>query len=262
MKQIAGIAIVTIMLVGCSNRVAPKRTTFAAPEALIVAKAGPSDVYPEVQLTPGVTNPNVTQANIQETICKSGWTATVRPPASYTNNLKKEGITQYGYDDSKLADYEEDHFIPLEIGGNPKDPGNLWPEPYDTKVSGKTIGAQHFSIIVASGSTSVLKQGSRVPVGTNTSSAGSNEVTYLDLGQEIQASLDGYLDGVRLRTKLVQSGIAEEKSVIGSQDPVIRQTTLEGTSTLVQGKPLVLGSLDVPGSTRHQEVAVVSELVR
>jgi PBP1b-binding outer membrane lipoprotein LpoB len=45
MKQIAGIAIVTIMLVGCSNRVAPKRTTFAAPEALIVAKAGPSDVY-------------------------------------------------------------------------------------------------------------------------------------------------------------------------------------------------------------------------
>ena len=45
------------------------------------------------------------------------------------------------------------------------------------KDSGKTIGVQHFSIIVASGSMSVLKQGSRVPVGTNTSSAGSNEVT-------------------------------------------------------------------------------------
>jgi hypothetical protein len=67
---------------------------------------------------------------------------------------------------------------------------------------------------------------------------------------------------VRLRTKLVQSGIAEERSGIGAQDPIIRQTTLEGTSTLVQGKPLVLGSLDVPGSTRHQEVEVVSELVR
>ncbi len=44
--------------------------------------------------------------------------------------------------------------------------------------------------------------------------------------------------------------------------PIIRQTTLEGTSTLVQGKSLVLGSLDVPGSTRQQEVEVVSELVR
>ena len=33
------------------------------------------------------------------------------------------------------------------------------------KDSGKTIGVQHFSIIVASGSMTVFKQGSRVPVG-------------------------------------------------------------------------------------------------
>ena len=130
------------------------------------------------------------------------------------------------------------------------------------KDNGKTIGAQHFSVIVASGSMSVLKQGSRVPVATNTSSGGSTELTYLDLGQEIQASLDGYLDGVRLRTKVVQSSIAEERSSVGAPDPIIRQTTLEGTSTLVQGKTLVLGSLDVPGSTRQQEVEVVAELVR
>jgi type II secretory pathway component GspD/PulD (secretin) len=131
---------------------------------------------------------------------------------------------------------------------------------------GKTIGVQHFSIIVASGSKTDLKLGSRVPLAAEarSSSAGSSssEVQYLDVGQEIEASLDGYLDGVRLRTKVVQSSIAEDKSGVGTQDPVIRQTTLEGTSTLVQGKPLVLGSLDVPGSTRHQEVEVVSELVR
>jgi hypothetical protein len=129
---------------------------------------------------------------------------------------------------------------------------------------GKPIGVQHFSIIVASGSKSDLKQGSRVPVAVATNpSPGSNiEVTYLDVGQEIEASLDGYLDGVRLRTRVVQSSIAEDKSGVGNQAPIIRQTTLEGTSTLVQGKPLVLGSLDIPGSTRHQEVEVVSELVR
>jgi hypothetical protein len=129
---------------------------------------------------------------------------------------------------------------------------------------GKTIGVQHFSIIVASGSKSDLKQGSRVPVAVATNpSPGSNiEVTYLDVGQEIEASLDGYLDGVRLRTRVVQSSIAEDKSGVSNQAPIIRQTTLEGTSTLIQGKPLVLGSLDIPGSTRHQEVEVVSELVR
>jgi hypothetical protein len=37
---------------------------------------------------------------------------------------------------------------------------------------------------------------------------------------------------------------------------------LEGMSTLAQGKPMVLGSLDIPGSTRHEEIEVVSELVR
>jgi hypothetical protein len=131
---------------------------------------------------------------------------------------------------------------------------------------GKTIGVQHFSIIVASGSKTDFKQGSRVPIaagGATSSSGGPNSgVEYLDVGQEIEASLDGYLDGARLRTKVVQSNIVEDKSGVGTQDPVIRQTTLEGTSTLVQGTPLVLGSLDVPGSTRHQEVEVVSELVR
>ena len=129
---------------------------------------------------------------------------------------------------------------------------------------GKTIGVQHFSIIVASGSRTDFKQGSRVPIATRspTSVNSPSEITYLDVGQEIDASLDGYLDGVRLRTKVVQSSIAEDKSLVGTESPVIRQTTLEGTSTLVQGKPLVLGSLDVPGSTRHQEVEVVSELVR
>jgi hypothetical protein len=133
------------------------------------------------------------------------------------------------------------------------------------KDGGKTIGVQHFSIIVASGSRTVAKQGSRVPVAVNKNLSSENprsEITYLDLGQEIDASLDGYLDGVRLRTKVVQSSVAEDKSGAGAQDPVIRQTTFEGTSTLVQGKPLVLGSLDVAGSTRHQEVEVVSELIR
>jgi type II secretory pathway component GspD/PulD (secretin) len=130
----------------------------------------------------------------------------------------------------------------------------------------KTVGVQHFAIIVASGTKTTFKQGSRVPIatGTRNSTAGGQDtdVTYLDVGQEIEATLDSYLDGVRLRTRVVQSSVAEDKAGVGTPDPVIRQTTLEGTSTLVQGKPLVLGSVDVPGSTRHQEVEVVSELVR
>jgi hypothetical protein len=88
------------------------------------------DGLPNPQLTPGATNPNVTQANIQSTICTSGFTATIRPPVSYTDSLKITQLQQYGYADQNPKDYEEDHLVPLEVGGNPTDPKNLWPEPH------------------------------------------------------------------------------------------------------------------------------------
>ena len=99
------------------------------------ARVGPADIYPDPVRTPGATNPDITQDNIRETICNPRWsTKSIRPLASYTNHLKVEQIREYGYSDSTLKDYEEDHFIPLELGGNPTDPRNLWPEPLDTSI--------------------------------------------------------------------------------------------------------------------------------
>ena len=87
-------------------------------------------------------------------------------------------------------------------------------------------------------------------------------MTYIDVGLNFDATLDEFANGVRLRTKVDESSVAEERSGVGPQGPVVRQTSLEGTSFLTPGKPLVLGSLDIPGSTRHQEVEVVMEAVR
>ena len=80
-------------------------------------------------LTPGVLNPAVTQATIHETVCRRGWTRTVRPPVSYTNALKARQLAQYGLRGPPSA-FQEDHLISLELGGSPTDPRNLWPEPY------------------------------------------------------------------------------------------------------------------------------------
>src|SRR3954468_9672531 len=78
--------------------------------------------------TPGVVNPDVTQATIADTICRRGWTRTIRPPVSYTNDLKRRGLRQYGLH-GPPSSYQEDHLISLELGGHPTDPRNLWPEP-------------------------------------------------------------------------------------------------------------------------------------
>lgn len=89
----------------------------------------PATVRASWTLTPGVDNPAVTERTIRRTICVHGWTRTVRPPVSYTNGLKLQQLRAYGLRGPPSA-YQEDHLISLELGGNPTDPRNLWPEPY------------------------------------------------------------------------------------------------------------------------------------
>ena len=79
--------------------------------------------------TPGVLNPAVTQATIASTICRRGWTRTIRPPVDFTNALKRRQLRQSGLR-GPPSGYQEDHLISLELGGSPDDPRNLWPEPY------------------------------------------------------------------------------------------------------------------------------------
>jgi type II secretory pathway component GspD/PulD (secretin) len=129
---------------------------------------------------------------------------------------------------------------------------------------GKRTGTQSFSLIAASGEKMFFKLGNKVPIVTGTydaaSSNANSQVQYLDVGLSIEATPSGEADGLKLRSKVEQSSLADEKSSVGQQDPVVRQTLLDGTSTLALGKPLVLGSLDIPGSTRHQEIEVIAEL--
>lgn len=132
--------------------------------------------------------------------------------------------------------------------------------------SGKRIGIQHFGLVVVDGGRTTLKNGSRIPVATGTtgtSGSSSTIFTYLDIGINIDASVDDSGAGARLRTKVEDSSVAEDKSQIsGVQEPIIRQSVLEGTSLIVPGKPLVLGAIDVAGSTRHLDVEVVMDPIK
>ena len=131
---------------------------------------------------------------------------------------------------------------------------------------GKRIGSQRFTLVMLPGGKAYLKQGSKVPIMTGSTEAGSTvqntQVQYLDVGLNIEASLEGSADGLRLRSKVEQSALADEKSGIGAQDPVVRQRVIEGTSVLALGKPIMLGSLDMPGSTQHLDIEIVAELVK
>ncbi len=110
---------VAVAAIGCtSGSAGGDATRVATPPG--ASAAGP---------TGSTLNPAVTQQTIRTTICVSGWTKTVRPPSAFTTDLKRRQIAAYGYADTNLAHYEEDHKIPLSVGGSPTDPHNLFPEP-------------------------------------------------------------------------------------------------------------------------------------
>lgn len=128
--------------------------------------------------------------------------------------------------------------------------------------NGKPAGVQHLTLLVVSGDKAVAKHGSRVPIVTGTldkeSGGQTTQVQYLDVGLNVEASLDGN----RLRSKLEQTSLSDEKPGINIQDPIIRQAFIEATSDLEPGKKFVLGSLDLPGGTRHEEVEATAERVQ
>jgi len=132
---------------------------------------------------------------------------------------------------------------------------------------GKRVGTQHFSMVLVSGQRTTMKQGSKIPVATGTvsetgSASTQTQFTYLDIGLNFDATLDESVNGVRLRSKAEQSSLGTDKTIAGVSEPVIRQTVLEGTAVLTPGKPLILGSLDIPDSTRRLDIEVVMEVVK
>jgi hypothetical protein len=102
-----------------------------------VLNASAGDYLPDPHCTPGATNPRVTQANLASTICKTGYTASIRPPASITGREKQASEAAYGFH-GKAATTEYDHLISLELGGDPNSAQNLWPEPNKSSATGTT----------------------------------------------------------------------------------------------------------------------------
>jgi hypothetical protein len=112
---------------GNGDTAPPLSTAASAPTAPPPAPVAPADACHHGGITYCVLNLAVTQATIGSTICVSGWTSTVRPSESYTENLKRQQIASEGLPGG-LSNYEDDHRMPLELGGSPADPYNLSPE--------------------------------------------------------------------------------------------------------------------------------------
>jgi hypothetical protein len=99
---------------------------------------------PDHARTKGASDPTITASTYREILCKGAdgkkhhTTDEKRPNSSYTTALKKKQLGDWDYPDKKTRDYEEDHLISLELGGDDSAEANLWPQPYAGKWGART----------------------------------------------------------------------------------------------------------------------------
>lgn len=111
-------------------------------------------IYGSTTQTIGVTNQDVFQTNISQTICVKNWSSTVRPPTSYTTPIKNALCKAQNCGDTK--NYELDHFISIEIGGSPTDPKNLVLQAYP-EAHQKDVVENHLHKLICDGSITLMK---------------------------------------------------------------------------------------------------------
>ena len=135
--------------------------------------------------------------------------------------------------------------------------------------SGKAIGTEHLSMVVVNGQHTSVKEGDKIPIATGSYSDGNTtpngvqtQFTYLDVGMNFDATLNEVEGGAVLKSKVEQSSLGTPSTIAGVQEPVVRQTVLDGIAVLTLGKPVLLGSIDVPTTTRRFDIAVVLEQIK
>jgi len=130
---------------------------------------------------------------------------------------------------------------------------------------GKRLGTQHFTMTAVDGQRTTLKSGSKIPVVTGkfdtSTTISQTQMTYLDVGYNFDATPSETAVGATVKLKVERSTVAERKPGAPAPiDPSIQQAVMETVTSLPLGKPTVLGSLDVPDSTKHLEVEVTLQV--
>jgi len=127
---------------------------------------------------------------------------------------------------------------------------------------GKKINTRRYSLDLTAGSRNELRIGTRVPVAIGNDGL---QYQYMDVGTKIWANLGIEGEGdLRLDvTSDVSNLDTPEPPGRGPNiHPVVRQIQINGTTLLITGKPMLIGSVDDPNSTRQFQLEVTATKLR
>jgi hypothetical protein len=130
----------------------------------------------------------------------------------------------------------------------------------------KKINNRRYTIDLAvPGDREEVKIGTRVPVASASTSGTANSVLntqfqYLDIGTHIWCSLKEHGDALELQAGSEISNIDSEAGhdSNGIPAPILRQIKISGSTIVVLGKSIVIGSADDPTSNRQFQLEVTA----
>jgi len=131
---------------------------------------------------------------------------------------------------------------------------------FNELADGKAVNMRRYSMNMTAGESNEIKIGARVPV-SSASSPGTDimQWQYMDVGTNIWAQLREHGDELILMVRSEVSNVDtsnESEYVKGSNHPIVRQIKISGSTLLVVGKPILIGSMDDPNSKRQFQLEV------
>lgn len=139
---------------------------------------------------------------------------------------------------------------------------------FNESEADKKINSRHYSMNLTSDNANEIKIGSRVPVTTFVNSKDSGAGTqfqYIDVGTNIWAQLRPVPNRdeqeLVVRSEISNIDLSPQAGSTANA-PVIRQIKISGSTLLVEGKPLIVGSMDDPTSKRQFQLEVTVTRLR
>lgn len=131
---------------------------------------------------------------------------------------------------------------------------------FNELADGKISNTRHYSMNLTAGESNEIKIGTRVPVASASSpSPGSSvQYQYLDVGTSIWAQVREHGDEWLLivRSEVSNLDTSNDSEHGNGALPIVRQIKLSGSTLLVVGKPILIGSMDDPNSKRQFQLEV------
>jgi len=124
---------------------------------------------------------------------------------------------------------------------------------------GKKVNTRQYSMNLNAGDANEVRIGTRVPV-----EAKQGEMQYIDVGTSIWSRVKERDNGLLLEVRAEISNFAnpDQASHSSNSMPLLRQLRINASTVAFAGKPMIVGSVDDPGSRRQFQLEVTATKLR